>query len=165
MDIVLGLLAAFVFLLLSVLHGVALGWPLAGAIALFILIHWRRGQPPLRLLKFCWQGAKQSWPVFSILLLIGALMSTWLAAGTVPALIYYGTQLIHPQYFILSAFILTAIVSTLIGTSFGAAGTIGLALMIMARSSNMTHLNLVAGAIVAGAYVGDRCSPLSSTLT
>lgn len=163
MDIALGLLVSFMCLLLSVLNGMALGWPLGGAIALFILIHHRRGQPLPLLLSYCWHGAKQSWPVFSILLLIGALMSTWLAAGTVPALVYYGTQLINPQYFILSAFILTALVSTLIGTSFGAAGTIGLALMIMARSSDTPHLNLVAGAIIAGAYVGDRCSPLSSS--
>ncbi|MBT9316020.1 hypothetical protein [Leptothoe spongobia] len=56
----------------------------------------------------------------------------------------------------LSAFILTALVSTLIGTPFDTAGTIGLALMIMARSNGMTHLNLVAGAIIAGAYMGDR---------
>ena len=90
-------------------------------------------------------------------------MGSWLAGGTVPALVYYGTQLIAPHYFVLSAFVLTALVSTLMGTSFGAAGTIGLALMIMARSSSMTQLNLVAGAIMAGAYVGDRCSPLSSS--
>ena len=163
MDIVFGLLATFICLLVSALYGVALVWPLGVAIALFILIHLRRGQPLSKLLTFCWQGAKQSWPVFSILLLIGALMSTWLAAGTVPALVYYGTQLIHPHYFILSAFVLTGLVSTLIGTSFGAAGTIGLALMILARSGGITHLNLVAGAIIAGAYVGDRCSPLSSS--
>lgn len=163
MDIALGLLISFGGLLLSVLHGVSLVWPLGGAIAFFILIHYHRGRSLSLLLKYCWHGAKQSWPVFSILLLIGALMSTWLAAGTVPALVYYGTQLIHPRYFILFAFILTALVATLIGTSFGAAGTIGLALMIMARSSEITHLNLVAGAIIAGAYVGDRCSPLSSS--
>ena len=165
MDIVFGLLMAFIFLLISVFNKVALVWPLAGAIALFILIHLQRGYRLPTLLRFCWQGAKQSWPVFSILLLIGALMSTWLAGGTVPSLVYYGTQLIapHPHYFVLSAFILTALVSTLIGTSFGAAGTIGLALIIMARSSGMEPLNLVAGAIIAGAYVGDRCSPLSSS--
>ena len=163
MDIVFGLLISFVFLLISALHGITLVWPLAGAIALFILIHLQRGYGLWPLLRFCWQGTKQSWPVFSILLLIGALMSNWLAAGTVPSLVYYGTQLTAPHYFVLSAFVLTALVSTLIGTSFGAAGTVGLALMIMARSSGMTQLNLVAGAIIAGAYVGDRCSPLSSS--
>lgn len=163
MDIIFGLLMAFVLLLLSVLHGVALVWPLGAAIALFILIHLRRGYSLATLCRFCWQGAKQAWPVFSILMLIGALMGTWLAAGTVPALVYYGTQLIHPHYFILCAFILSALVSTLIGTSFGAAGTIGLALMIMARSAGIENVDIVAGAIIAGTYVGDRCSPLSSS--
>lgn len=163
MDIAVGLLATFVFLLLSALYGMPLVWPLMGAIALFIVIHLRRGYRLRSLFYFCWQGAKQSWPVFSILLLIGALMSSWLAGGTVSALVYYGTQLIAPQYFILSTFVLSALVSTLIGTSFGAVGTIGLALMIMARSSSMNQSNLVAGAIIAGAYVGDRCSPLSSS--
>ena len=163
MDILLGLMAVFGVLLLSTLRGVMLEWPLGFAIALFIWIHHRRGRPLAQLWAYCHQGAQRSWPVFSILLLIGALMGTWLAAGTVPALVYCGTQLIAPQYFILSAFGLTALVSTLLGTSFGAVGTIGLALMIMARSSNMAQLNLVAGAIMAGAYVGDRCSPLSSS--
>ncbi len=163
MDIVFGLLVTFVLLVLSVFHGVTLVWPLGGAIALFSLIHLHRGHRLLTLLRFCWQGAKQSWPVFSILLLIGALMSSWLAGGTVPALVYYGTQLIPSHYFVLSAFVLTAVVSTLIGTSFGSVGTIGLALMIMARSNGITQLNLIAGAIIAGAYVGDRCSPLSSS--
>ncbi|MEO1591283.1 MAG: Na+/H+ antiporter NhaC family protein [Cyanobacteria bacterium J06632_22] len=163
MDIALGLMAAFVVLLASVLRGIGLWWPLGGAIAIFALIHLRRGYALPQLLGYCWQGAKQSWPVFSILLLIGAVISAWLAAGTVPALVYYGMTYISPRYFVLSAFVLTALVSTLIGTSFGAAGTIGLALMIMARSSGMTHPSLVAGAIIAGAYVGDRCSPLSSS--
>ena len=162
-DIVLGLIAAFVVLLGCVLRGVELWWPLGGAIVLFLLIHLRRGQPLSQLLRYCWQGAKQSWPVFSILLLIGAVISAWLAAGTVPALVYYGISTISPRYFVLSAFVLTALVSTLIGTSFGAAGTMGLALMIMARSSVGQNIPLVAGAIIAGAYVGDRCSPLSSS--
>jgi Na+:H+ antiporter, NhaC family len=118
----------------------------------------------LKPLAILWlRGAKRSFPVVSVLLLIGILISAWLAAGTVPALVYYGTQLIHPHYFVLSAFLLTALVSTLMGTSFGSAGTMGLALMIMARSSEGSNLHLVAGAIIAGAYVGDRCSPMSSS--
>ena len=163
MDVALGLVTAFVILLLSVLRGVGLWWPLGSAIALLVLIHLRRGQPFPQLLRYCWQGAKQSWPVFSILLLIGAVIGTWLAAGTVPALVHTGIAYISPRYFVLSAFVLTALVSTLIGTSFGAAGTIGLALMIMARSSAGQNIPLVAGAIISGAYVGDRCSPLSSS--
>ncbi len=67
-DIVLGLITAFVVLLGCVLQGVELWWPLGGAIVLLLLIHLRRGQPLSQLLRYCWQGAKQSWPVFSILL-------------------------------------------------------------------------------------------------
>ncbi|MEO0456556.1 MAG: Na+/H+ antiporter NhaC family protein [Cyanobacteria bacterium P01_A01_bin.114] len=163
MDILFGLVASFLILLASVVRGQPLMYPLLGAIGLFSLIYLRQGYRLKAIAQFWWQGATRGWPVFSILLLIGGLISTWLAAGTVPALVYYGTELIQPRYFVLSAFVLTGLVSTLIGTSFGATGTIGLALMIMARSSGLDNLNLVAGAIIAGAYVGDRCSPLSSS--
>lgn len=108
------------------------------------------------------QGSRKALPVFTILLLIGAVTSTWMAAGTVPAIVYYGIQLINPRWFILAAFLLTSLVSVLIGTSFGAASTIGLALMIMAKSSQ-ANPHLIAGAVIAGAYVGDRCSPMSSS--
>jgi Na+:H+ antiporter, NhaC family len=108
------------------------------------------------------QGSRKALPVFTILLLIGAVTSTWMAAGTVPAIVYYGIQLINPHWFILAAFLLTSLVSVLIGTSFGAASTIGLALVIMAKGSE-ANPHLIAGAVIAGAYVGDRCSPMSSS--
>ncbi len=108
------------------------------------------------------QGIRQSAGVLSILLLIGLVVAGWLIAGTVPALVYYGLQLIQPRWFLVSAFVLTAVVSALLGTSFGTAGTIGLALMIMARGAGM-HEHWAAGAIIAGVYVGDRCSPMSSS--
>ncbi|MEO1400102.1 MAG: Na+/H+ antiporter NhaC family protein [Cyanobacteria bacterium J06635_1] len=163
MDILFGLVVSFGLLLASVVRGQPLIYPLMAAIALFYLIYLKQGYGLKVITQFWWQGAIRAWSVFIILLLIGVLISTWLAAGTVPALVYYGTELIQPRYFVLSAFILTGLVSTLIGTSFGAAGTIGLALMILARGSDFANLNLVAGAIIAGAYVGDRCSPLSSS--
>ena len=103
-------------------------------------------------------GAKQALPVVYILLLIGVLTAVWMAAGTVPALVYYGTQLISPRFFILWAFLLSSAISGLIGTSFGTVGTIGIALIVIARSSHIA-VNPVAGAIIAGAFVGDRCSP------
>jgi NhaC family Na+:H+ antiporter len=107
-------------------------------------------------------SSKKSFSIIAILLLIGALIAIWMAAGTVPALVYYGVRLIHPQDFILWAFILTSCISILIGTSFGTVSTIGIALMLVARGSNI-NLHLVAGAIIAGAYLGDRCSPMSSS--
>lgn len=162
MDLLLALLLAFGLLLVSVFRGVSIAYPLLCTLLLVsgVLLH--RGFTLPTLWNFAWQESRKATPVFSILLLIGAVTSTWMAAGTVPTIVYYGIQLIHPQGFILTSFLLTSLVSFLIGTSFGAAGTIGLALMIMAKGSQVNP-HLLAGAVIAGAYWGDRCSPMSSS--
>jgi Na+:H+ antiporter, NhaC family len=162
MDLLIAFLCSFVLLVVSVTQGIFVVYPLLVALSLLIVVLVRRGFSFKSLMKMAWSGSQQSVPVFSVLLLIGGVIATWVAAGTVPAIVYYGIQLIDPSYFILSAFVLTSLVSLLIGTSFGAAGTIGLALMIMARGSEVDP-HLIAGAIISGAYVGDRCSPMSSS--
>ncbi|MBW4516722.1 MAG: Na+/H+ antiporter NhaC family protein [Timaviella obliquedivisa GSE-PSE-MK23-08B] len=161
MDLFFALLCSFVLLVLSVTQGVFVAYPLLVAMTLIVAMLMRRGFELKDLLQMAWRGSRQSVPVFSVLLLIGAVMAVWMAAGTVPAIVYYGIQLISPSYFILLAFALTSLVSLLIGTSFGAAGTIGLALMMMAKGSDVDP-HIIAGAIISGAYVGDRCSPMSS---
>jgi Na+:H+ antiporter, NhaC family len=162
MDLLLTLLFSFILLVVSVPNGIFVAYPLLIAMLLLIVLLRRRGFALQRLLQMAVQGSRQAVSVFSVLLLIGVVIAAWMAAGTVPAIVYYGIQLINPSYFILSAFALTSLVSLLIGTSFGAAGTIGLALMIMAKGSAVNP-HLIAGAIIAGAYVGDRCSPMSSS--
>ncbi|MGF1569300.1 MAG: Na+/H+ antiporter NhaC family protein [Nodosilinea sp.] len=162
MDIFFALGVSSALLVATALRGGWLMVPLGFSLVLFFGLHWRRGKAPADLARLVWAGAQQSFGVLSILLLIGGLMAAWMASGTVATLVYYGLQLIQPRLFILSAFSLTAVVSMLIGTSFGAVGTVGLALMIMARSGAVS-LPWAAGAIIAGAYVGDRCSPLSSS--
>lgn len=159
-DLLLSLSAAV--LIAAAGQGSWVGYPLLLTLALFCLRYWLAGWPLPALAAMMRAGVAKSSGVLTILLLIGVLIAAWMAAGTVPALVYYGLQLIQPRLFVLSAFSLTALVSLLIGTSFGAAGTIGVALMIMARGSSL-NLDLVAGAIIAGAYVGDRCSPMSSS--
>lgn len=161
MDLLFALLCSFVLLVVSVTKGIFVAYPLLIAMMMMIVMLMRRGFSLKSLVQMAWKGSQQSVPVFSVLLLIGAVIAAWMAAGTVPAIVYYGIQLISPKYFILSAFILTSLVSLLIGTSFGAAGTIGVALMIMAKGSDVDP-HMIAGAIIAGAYVGDRCSPMSS---
>jgi Na+:H+ antiporter, NhaC family len=161
MDLFFALLCSFILLVFSVTKGVFVAYPLLIAMIILIITLMRRGFALKSLLQMAWRGGQQSVPVFSVLLLIGVVIAAWMAAGTVPAIVYYGIQLINPSYFILSAFVLTSLVSLLIGTSFGAAGTIGLALMIMAKGSDVDP-HIIAGAIIAGAYVGDRCSPMSS---
>ena len=162
MDLLFALLCAFGLLMISGVQGVFIAYPLLLTLILFVLLYLRRGYAFKALIAMIYAGAKKSFAVLGILLPIGALTAAWIASGTVPALVFYGINLIHPEYFVLSAFLLTSLVSVLLGTSFGVVGTIGVALMIMARGSEV-NLHLVAGAIIAGAYFGDRCSPMSSS--
>lgn len=97
-----------------------------------------------------------------ILLMIGALTSTWMLSGIVPSLIYYGLKLIHPSVFLAVSFILSAVVSILSGSSWTTCGTIGVAL-ISAGSIIGINPGWLAGAIISGAYFGDKRSPLSDS--
>lgn len=161
MDLAIASFISFALLVASVSRGYFLGYPLLAAMVMLMAVFLRRGFRLRPLLHMAFLGSRKSFSVIAILLLIGAVTASWIASGTVPALVYYGIGLIHPRFFILSAFLLTSFVSILIGTSFGAVSTIGVALMIMANGRADSHA--IAGAIIAGAYVGDRCSPMSSS--
>jgi len=101
-------------------------------------------------------------PALLILLSIGMLIATWVLGGTIPYLVYWGIELVSPRYLILTAFIATAMMSLFTGTSWGSAGTIGVALMGTAAALN-APLAATAGAVVSGAYLGDKLSPLSDS--
>ncbi|MGL6119824.1 MAG: Na+/H+ antiporter NhaC [Fusobacteriaceae bacterium] len=101
-------------------------------------------------------------PAFFILFGIGILIGSWIVSGTVPMMIYYGIKIINPNYIYLVAFLVPAIFSTLTGTSWGSAGTIGVVIMGIASVID-ANLSIVAGAIVGGSYLGDKMSPLSDT--
>ncbi len=100
-------------------------------------------------------------PALIILLSIGMLIGTWMFSGTIPMLVYYGIQLINPEFMILTAFLVTGGMS-LTGSSWASAGTIGVALMGVATAIG-APLPATAGAIVSGAYFGDKLSPLSDS--
>ncbi|WP_250506197.1 Na+/H+ antiporter NhaC [Bowdeniella massiliensis] len=108
------------------------------------------------------QKIAKTMPAILILIVVGLLIGTWMAGGTIPMLIYYGLKLISPKYLALVALVVTAIVSLCTGTSWGSAGTIGVAFMGVAAGMD-ANLAVVAGAVVAGAYFGDKLSPLSDT--
>jgi Na+:H+ antiporter, NhaC family len=100
-------------------------------------------------------------PAILILLTIGMLIGTWMYSGTIPMLVYYGIKLINPEHMILTAFLVTATMS-LTGSSWAAAGTIGVALIGVAAAIG-APMAATAGAIVSGAYFGDKLSPLSDS--
>jgi len=162
MDILLALTVSSALLIFSVLKDYSVVYSLLASIAILIAVLVNRGFKIKCLINMAFLGIQRSFSVLEILLLIGAITAVWMAAGTIPALVYHGLKFINAQYFIFSAFILSSLVSTLIGSSFGTVGTIGIALMIMQRGSDINS-NIIAGAIISGAYLGDRCSPMSSS--
>ena len=97
-----------------------------------------------------------------ILFLIGAISGTWTGSGVIPTFIYYGVQLIHPKFFLLTACVICALVSVMIGSSWTTIATIGVALLGIGRAEGFSD-GMIAGAIISGAYFGDKISPLSDT--
>ena len=97
-----------------------------------------------------------------ILFMIGSLAGTWLLSGVVPAMIYYGLQILNPTIFLFAACIVCAIVSVATGSSWTTAATVGIALIGIGKALGISE-GMVAGAILSGAYFGDKMSPLSDT--
>lgn len=97
-----------------------------------------------------------------ILLLIGSLAGAWMLSGVVPAMIYYGLQILNPTIFLFAACIICSIVSVATGSSWTTAATVGIALIGIGTTLGI-HVGWVAGAILSGAYFGDKMSPLSDT--
>ncbi|KKL00315.1 Na+/H+ antiporter NhaC [Rheinheimera mesophila] len=108
------------------------------------------------------KGISLSLGALLILFSVGALIGTWLLAGTVPSLIYYGLQLLDPSWFYAASCLLCAVVALSIGSSWTTAATIGVALIGVAAGLGMSPA-ITAGAIVSGAYFGDKISPVSET--
>lgn len=97
-----------------------------------------------------------------IMLIIGTIIGTWMLAGIVPTMIYYGLKILSPQIFLVATCIICSIVSVATGSSWSTAGTIGVALMGVGVGLGIPS-GMVAGAIISGAYFGDKMSPLSDT--
>jgi len=97
-----------------------------------------------------------------ILLAVGALIGTWMMAGTVPAMIFYGAKILDPDYFYVATCLICSIASLSIGSSWTVAGTLGVGLIGVALALGVSP-EITAGAVVSGAYFGDKMSPLSDT--
>jgi NhaC family Na+:H+ antiporter len=105
---------------------------------------------------------KSATPALIILLLIGAIAGTWMASGIIPTLIYYGLKILHPSIFLPASCIICAVISLLTGSSWTTIATIGVALMGIGRALGFDD-GWIAGAIISGAYFGDKVSMMSDT--
>ena len=118
-----------------------------------------------------WNGIRQAvvdgialgLPAIMILLAVGALIGTWALSGTIITMVYYGLKLLSPAYFYATTALVCAIVAFSIGSSWTVAGTIGIGLMGVGASMNLSPA-ITAGAVISGAYFGDKASPLSDTV-
>ena len=108
------------------------------------------------------QGINRSMQANLILLTVGILVSTWKAGGIIPSMIYYGLNIINPSLFLVTAALLCTLISLVIGSSYTTAGTIGVAMIGIAIGLGINPA-LAAGAVVSGAYTGDKMSPMSDT--
>ncbi|GKV56691.1 Na+/H+ antiporter NhaC [Sporosarcina sp. NCCP-2222] len=108
------------------------------------------------------RGVGRTLPAVFILLLIGLIVGSWMASGVIPAIIYYGLSLIHPSVFVPIVALVTGIVSITLGSSFTSIATVGLAFMAIGDGLGFPA-GLVGGAVISGAYFGDKLSPLSDT--
>ena len=107
-------------------------------------------------------NVKSTGSAIFILLMVGALAGTWLISGIIPTMIYYGLQILNPTYFLIAALVISAIISLATGSSWTTTATIGIALMGIGKAMGLP-LGMIAGAVLSGAYFGDKMSPLSDT--
>ena len=115
------------------------------------------------MIKEVWENLKSVFIPLMILLLVGALAGTWLVSGVIPAMVYYGLQVLSPEIFLPASVIIAAIISVATGSSWTTSATVGVALIGIGTSALGMSPGIVAGAIISGAYFGDKMSPLSDT--
>jgi NhaC family Na+:H+ antiporter len=136
--------------------------PLAIGLAITALVGLRHGLSWKKIEEGVFHVIHVSLPSVSVLLCVGMIVGVWIASGTVPTLIYYGLTIVSPQVFLAAAMILCSVVSLALGTSWGTVGTVGLALMGIGHGFDIP-MYWTAGAVVSGAFFGDKVSPLSDT--
>ncbi|MGM0669907.1 MAG: Na+/H+ antiporter NhaC [Gemmatimonadota bacterium] len=107
-------------------------------------------------------GIVTALPAILILMVVGLLIGVWIASGVVPVMIYYGLKILSPGYFLVATAVICALISLATGSSWSTAATVGLALMGVGQALNISP-GMTAGAVISGAYFGDKMSPLSDT--
>lgn len=152
----LALAFAFTGLNIEIHLAIFCGWFLALAVGK-VIGHNYKGME-----KAITNGIANGMDAIIILLAVGALVGTWISGGVVPSLIYYGLKVIHPSIFLLATLIICSLTSIATGTSWGTAGTAGIAMMGIGAGLGIPA-PMTAGAVLSGAYFGDKLSPLSDS--
>ena len=158
--VTLGLFVAGLVLCLAT--EISLLWALGFGVVCFSAHARSTGIPFPEIARLLLRGVRRIANILTIFTLIGMLTGVWRISGTIPMLIDWALSLINPTFFVLWSFLLCATLSTLIGTAFGTVSTLGVVCMLMAHTAGFNEV-LVGGAILSGVYVGDRCSPMSSS--
>lgn len=114
------------------------------------------------MIKEIWHNLKSVFVPIMILLLVGALAGTWLISGVIPAMVYYGLQILNPIIFLPASVVIAAIISVATGSSWTTSATVGIALVGIGTALGISS-GMIAGAVISGAYFGDKMSPLSDT--
>lgn len=159
----LWILAAFSAALIACLAaGKSLILALLAGFLLFFSYGVKTGHPFSEMARLAVSGVKTAKNVIVTLILVGMLTAAWRVSGTIPYIVYHASQWCDGSAVLLASFLLCALVSALTGTSFGTAATIGVICMTIANNMNIPPM-YSGGAIMAGAYFGDRCSPMSTS--
>ncbi|MFZ4453153.1 Na+/H+ antiporter NhaC [Salibacterium aidingense] len=161
---VVGVLILFIIIMFSFINILELpiqlalftSWFMVIGLGIWLGFHYKKLQEGLL------QGISNGMEAVLILITVGALIGTWVAGGIVPSIIYYGLAVINPSIFLFATVLICTLTSLATGTSFGTVGTAGIAMIGIGQGFGIP-LPLVAGAVISGAYVGDKLSPLSDT--
>lgn len=162
-DTYIVLISSLIFIIGSIMLNLSLGFAFLASIIFSSYMFVKRGFSVRQLLNMMICGLIECRMIFILLVLIAATISIWLSSGIVPTMIYYGFEYMKDMNFLFAAFCITSIVSIFIGTAFGTISTIGIALLGLGKGFGIPSHILVA-AIVSGAFIADKISPLSVLL-
>ena len=149
-------------LLVCVFSGVYILYAMLGGVVIFSAYALLKGNSPKQVLHMILSGIKTAKNVLFALVLVGMMTALWRSSGTIPAIVSYSAKLIQPGAFILVAFLLNCLVGFLMGTSLGTSATMGIICVTVGKTMGIDPM-FIGGAVLSGAYFGDRCSPVSTS--
>ncbi len=144
------------------LFDVSILWALLAGLFIFFAYSLRKGYSFRETVQFSLSGVKTVKNILITFFLIGMLTALWRDAGTLPVIVCFAAQFIHPGIFLLMTFLLNCLISFLTGTAFGTAATMGVICSTMGAALGISPL-FIGGAVLSGVYFGDRCSPVSTS--